>query len=130
LEDRLYRLQLKDETIIETENAPICATGFSLVKKPIEKFVTAREDGTPKLNEKTDEFFGYNNLYLSGPSVRHDNHIFCFIYKFRQRFGVIAENILTKEGYSEDDISCLVSNWKANGMYLADLSSCGEECVC
>lgn len=31
--------------------------------------------------------------FLVGPQVRHDARIYCFIYKFRQRFGLIAESI-------------------------------------
>ena len=77
-----------------------------------------------------DEFFGQKNIYLSGPSVRHENHIFCFIYKFRQRFGEIVEDILKKENYNGIDISTLVNRWKVNGMYLSDLSCCDEECIC
>ncbi|WP_299530203.1 NAD(P)/FAD-dependent oxidoreductase [Ulvibacterium sp.] len=125
-----YNLQLEDETVITTEERPICATGFSLVTQPIEEFITYTEDGSPKLHEETDEFFGHKNLYLSGPSVRHGDHIFCFIYKFRQRFGVIVEDILRKEKYEEEVISVLLEKWKANGMYLSDLSCCGDECVC
>ena len=125
-----HQLHLKNEAVIEAPQKPICATGFALVTGPIEAFITYRKDGTPLLNKETDEFLGYQNLYLSGPSVRHDNHIFCFIYKFRQRFGVIAEDILRKEGYDERDIAFLVNRWKTSGMYMADLSCCGDECVC
>ncbi|MEM1259661.1 MAG: NAD(P)/FAD-dependent oxidoreductase [Bacteroidota bacterium] len=126
----LYQIELRDKTIIDAENTPICATGFSLVKEPIEEFITYRADGSPKLRQESDEFFGHRNIYLSGPSVRHDNHIFCFIYKFRQRFGVIVEDILRKEKYKGKDISSLVEKWKASGMYLSDLSCCDLECVC
>lgn len=125
-----FLIKLKDNTIIQTEEIPMCATGFSLVKEPIKEFISDREDGSPKLIEKTDEFFGQKNIYLSGPSVRHDGHIFCFIYKFRQRFGVIVEDILRKEKHEEEKISALVERWKVNGMYLADLSCCGDECIC
>ena len=129
IEEGNYDIHIKDR-IINTSEKPICATGFSLVKKPIEKFIMNREDGNPKLKEETDEFFGQKNIYLAGPSVRHDDHVFCFIYKFRQRFGVIAEDILRKEKYFEDDIINLVQRWKENGMYLSDLSCCDVECVC
>lgn len=116
---------------IETKEKPICATGFSLLKKPVEKYLTYRQqDGLPKLDENTDEFFGHKNIYLSGPSVRHDGHIFCFIYKFRQRFGVIAEDILKKEKYSKENIDFLVKSWKESGLYLKDLTNCADECVC
>jgi thioredoxin reductase len=125
-----FEVELKDKTLITTESMPICATGFALVKKPIDEFVTTRADGSPKLQEATDEFFGHQNIYLTGPSVRHDNHIFCFIYKFRQRFGVIVEDILKKEDHDEEALELLVEKWKSNGMYLADLSCCGDACVC
>ena len=128
--DEFYNIHLKSGAVFQTEEKPISATGFSLLKKPFEKFINYREDGSPLLIEETDEFFGQENIYLAGPDVKHDNHIFCFIYKFRQRFGIIAENIIGKEGYHEDDISSLVENWKSNGMYLSDLSCCDEECVC
>ncbi len=126
----IYQIKLKDKTVIKTEQIPICATGFSLVKEPIKEFISFRDDGSPNLIPETDEFFGQKNIYLSGPSVRHDDHIFCFIYKFRQRFGVIVEDIMKKEKYSDKNISLLVDSWKRNGMYLSDLSCCGEECVC
>ena len=110
--------------------SPYSHAKYEVLKKSIEMFINYREDGSPLLVEETDEFFGQENIYLAGPDVKHDNHIFCFIYKFRQRFGVIAENIIRKEGYHEDDISSLVEKWKSNGMYLSDLSCCDEECVC
>ncbi len=128
--DGVYQLELDDESVITTERIPICATGFSLVDDPIKGLISYRKNGTPILIEETDEFFGQENLYLSGPSVRHDDHIFCFIYKFRQRFGVIVEDIMRKEDYKEEDIAKLVERWKVNGMYLSDLSCCDTECVC
>lgn len=125
-----FSVELIDKTVIESKYNPICATGFSLVQKPIEELITFRSDGLPLLNKETDEFHNQENMYLAGPSVRHDNHIFCFIYKFRQRFGVIAEDILNKEMYRINDIVSLVKKWKQKGLYLSDLSCCDEECVC
>ena len=125
-----YSIHLKGNKIIESNEPPICATGFSLVQKPIEKYITFREDGFPLLNEETDELYEKNNLYLTGPSVRHDNHIFCFIYKFRQRFGIIVSDMMNKEMYGINDIVKFVTVWKRNGLYLSDLSCCDEECKC
>lgn len=125
-----FSVQLEDKTVFKSIPRPICATGFSLVQKPIEKLITLRDDGFPLLNHETDEFYNQNDIYLAGPSVRHDSHIFCFIYKFRQRFGVIVEDILNKEMYSINDIISLVKTWKQNGLYLSDLSCCDMECVC
>ena len=125
-----FSVQTDDKTIFKSSHPPICATGFSLVQKPIEKLITMRDDGFPLLKEETDELYNQDDIYLAGPSVRHDSHIFCFIYKFRQRFGVIVEDILDKEMYSINDIVSLVNIWKQNGLYLSDLSCCDQECVC
>lgn len=125
-----FSVQLEDKTIFKSIQPPVCATGFSLVQKPIEQLISSRDDGFPLLKEETDEFYNQDNIYLAGPSVRHDSHIFCFIYKFRQRFGVIVEDILDKEMYNINDIVSLVNNWKQNGLYLSDLSCCDQECVC
>ncbi len=35
----------------------------------------------------------FSRLFLVGPAVRHGELSFCFIYKFRQRFGVVANAI-------------------------------------
>ncbi len=129
-EGNYFSVQIEDEKIFKSSQAPICATGFSLVQKPIEKLITFRNDGFPLLKEETDEFYNQDDIYLAGPSVRHDSHIFCFIYKFRQRFGVIVEDILDKEMYDINDIISLVKIWKQNGLYLSDLSCCDQECSC
>ena len=40
-----------------------------------------------------DESTRTPGLFLVGPQVRHDQRIYCFIYKFRQRFAAIAREI-------------------------------------
>ena len=125
-----YSIHLKNNSTLKSKLKPICATGFSIVKGPIEEFITYCDNGSPKLVKESDEFIGQKNIYLAGPSVRHDDHIFCFIYKFRQRFGVIVEDIMRKENVEEEQISKLIQKWKSNGMYLSDLSCCDTECVC
>ena len=65
-------------------------------------------------------------LFLCGPAVRHDNHVFCFIFKYRQRFAVVAKAIATSLGLPAEGLE-MYRSW---GMYLDDLSCCGEECVC
>ena len=59
-----YELLLADNTIIKTQNKPICATGFSLVIKPLEQLITYRKDGSPKLQEQSDESVSYTHLTL------------------------------------------------------------------
>ena len=128
--DESYIIELRDKTKIKSLQKPICATGFNLVQKPIEQLITPRADGLPLLNIESDEFYNQDNIYLAGPSVRHDDHIFCFIYKFRQRFGVIVEDIMNKEGYEINQIVEFVNKWRKYGFYLSDLSCCDQECIC
>ena len=52
---------------------------------------------------------------------------FCFIYKFRQRFAVVADAIAQRLG---KDTTEAVAARRATGMYLDDLSCCEESCEC
>lgn len=104
---------------------PILATGFQGSYRLISPLFEAREDDYPLLTEE-DESTVTPGLFFTGPMVRHDQHIFCFIYKFRQRFAVVAKTIATDLGLPAEGLE-LYRQW---GMYLDDLSCCGEECVC
>ena len=73
-----------------------------------------------------DESIKTPGLYLVGPQVRHENIIFCFIYKYRQRFGVVANSIGKRLGVDTD----LLQQYKNEGLYLDDLSCCPDECDC
>jgi len=81
--------------------------------------------GAPKLNGQ-DESTIAPGLFLSGPGVAHGNLLFCFIYKFRQRFGVVAEAIGSRLGL---DLRPL-EEYRKQGMLLDDLSCCAEDCTC
>ncbi|MEM9662813.1 MAG: NAD(P)/FAD-dependent oxidoreductase [Planctomycetota bacterium] len=109
----------------KTPIAPLLATGFVGSHPLVAELFDARDDGFPLLNEN-DESTRVPGMFLCGPAVRHDNHIFCFIYKYRQRFAVVAKAIATSLGLPAEQLE-LYRNW---GMYLDDLSCCGEECVC
>jgi len=63
---------------------------------------------------------------LVGPNVKHDNALFCFIYKYRQRFAVIAREILSRIGEESDAIE----SYANQGFLLDDLSCCDQECTC
>ena len=67
--------------------------------------------------------------FLVGPTVSHGKLSFCFIYKFRQRFGIVANAICT--GLGRDTTKAVEACRKMN-MYLDDFSccksSCGEAC--
>jgi hypothetical protein len=91
----------------------------------VAELFSRREDGYPLLSE-LDESTITPGLFLCGPMVRHENHVFCFIYKFRQRFAVVAKTVADRLGLPAEQLE-VYRQW---GMYLDDLSCCGEECAC
>ncbi|CAM2005686.1 NAD(P)/FAD-dependent oxidoreductase [Acanthopleuribacter pedis] len=115
---------LKGDTF-KTPVQPLLATGFTGSHKLVAHMFESREDGFPFLSED-DESTIVPGLFLCGPAVRHDKHIFCFIYKFRQRFAVVAKAVATSLGLPAEGLE-VYRQW---GMYLDDLSLCGEECLC
>ena len=84
--------------------------------------------GSPLLNE-FDESTRTPGLFLAGPAVRHDDLIFCFVYKFRQRFGVVADSIA--RGLGHDTVEA-VEVCRSTNMFLDDFEcckgACGETC--
>ncbi len=123
--DNEYEVKLVDGRHFVTKQPPILASGFLGSVRLIHDLFELREDGFPLLSA-SDESTLTPGLFLCGPSVRHENHVFCFIYKFRQRFAVVAKAIANQLGLPAEDLE-LYRKW---GMYLDDLSCCGEECAC
>ncbi|MCP4524083.1 MAG: NAD(P)-binding domain-containing protein [Candidatus Gracilibacteria bacterium] len=107
---------------------PILATGFKSNFEPLGDLVTYRNDGNPQLNE-FDELKKTKGIFISGPMVRQEELIFCFIYKFRQRFGIIALEIAQRLG-KNIDYQQIKKSWIKQGFYLDDFSCCENECVC
>lgn len=122
-----YQIDTGPSGVVETGHPPILATGFHAGTGPVRDFFDYREDGEIFLSED-DESTRVPGLFLSGPLVRHEHHIFCYIYKFRQRFAVIAETIADRLGLSVSDE--LLEHYERNQMRLVDLSCCGQQCAC
>ena len=120
-----YLVFTRDGQRLETPVPPLLATGFEGSLSMVEDLFEHRDDGYPLLSEQ-DESTISPGLFLVGPSVRHEQHVFCFIYKYRQRFAVVAKAIATSLGLSAEELE----TYRKWGMYLDDLSCCGEECVC
>ena len=82
--------QVTDEhaQVFHTPVAPLFAGGFTGCHPLVKDLFEPREDGLPVLSEN-DESTVTPGLFLCGPSIRHGDHVFCFIYKYRQRFGVV-----------------------------------------
>jgi len=121
----MYEVTTRDGHRFETRVPPLLAGGFEGSHKLVADLFERRDDGSLLLSEH-DESTIVPGVFLCGPAVRHDNHVFCFIFKYRQRFAVVAKAIATSLGLPAEDLE-EYRNW---GMYLDDLSHCGAECVC
>jgi cation diffusion facilitator CzcD-associated flavoprotein CzcO len=108
-----------------TDAPPVLATGFNTSARRIAPLFEWREDGFPLLTEH-DESTLAPGLFLAGPGVRQQRFIFCFIFKFRQRFAVIANQIARRLGADTAPLTL----YRQHGMYLDDLSCCGDQCAC
>ena len=122
--DDKYQVTTHDGQHFQSYVPPLMAGGFEGSHKLVSHLFELREDGFPLLN-KHDESTIISGVFLCGPSVRHDNHDFCFIYKYRQRFAVVAKAIADSLEIPADELE-MYRQW---GMYLDDLSCCGEECL-
>ena len=123
--DDTYQVTTGDGQTFTSKVAPLFAGGFDGSHKFVSHLFNTRDDGFPEINEN-DESTIVPGMYLCGPSVRHDGHIFCFIFKYRQRFAIVAQAIASAMGLPTDEF---IEAYKSWGMYLDDLSCCGQECL-
>ncbi|MEO1236276.1 MAG: NAD(P)/FAD-dependent oxidoreductase [Planctomycetota bacterium] len=123
--DDRYEVVTSDGRWFHTDVPPLLAGGFEGSHTLVADLFESRSDGFPLLNDH-DESTIAPGIFLCGPAVRHGSHVFCFIYKYRQRFAVVAKAIADSLGLPAEQLEHY-RNW---GMYLDDLSCCGEECVC
>ncbi len=131
---RVKKITNDDNYIISTEKKeftsqtkPILATGFKSSLLLVNDFFE-HDEGVIQLTED-DESTLAENLFLAGPQVRHKEAIFCFIYKFRQRFAIVAETIATRLG-KLDEVKEIIEEYNKENFYMRDLSCCGDECPC
>ena len=110
-----------------SETRPILATGFKGSLGHLDGMIEYDEDGAPLVTEEADESTIVPGLFISGPMLHHRGVSFCFIYKFRQRFAIVADAIAQRLGV---DTTKAVAARRAAGMYLDDLSCCAESCAC
>ena len=110
-----------------SDTRPILATGFKGSLTQLDGMIEYDEEGSPVVTEEADESTLVPGLFLSGPAVEHRGVNFCFIYKFRQRFAIVADTIAQRMGIDTEDA---VEARRSAGMYLDDLSCCVESCAC
>lgn len=124
-----YLLTTSNDETITSDTQPILATGFETSLIQVKDFFDW-QGGSVQLTQH-DESTKVENFYLIGPQVRHQNVIFCFVYKYRQRFGVVAKAIAEKHNLgNKQDVEQIISDYKQQNFYLDDLSCCGDECAC
>ena len=105
---------------------PILATGFGSGTAPVSEWFEYDPDGLPMLTPQ-DESIALPGLFLVGPEVSHNGHVFCFIYKFRQRFAVVARAIAARMGTDTAELEIYYDN----NMFLDDLTCCDDDkCLC
>ena len=120
-------VQASDGREWASETRPILATGFKGSLSHLDGLIEYDEDGAPVVTEEADESTLVPGLFISGPLIEHRGVNFCFIYKFRQRFAIVADSIAQRLGR---DTTEAVAARRAAGMYLDDLSCCVESCAC
>lgn len=113
------------EGAIKASNPPIVATGFGGGLKPLGDLFEIVE-GKPLLSEN-DESTAARGLFLVGPKVNHLQTAFCFIYKFRGRFPVVANEIGQRLGLDTSPLEL----YRKRGMWADDLETCcTSRCAC
>lgn len=109
-----------------SDGPPVLATGFVGGTKRVSEWFDYGEDGIPLLTSQ-DESTAMPGLFLVGPEVSHQGHLFCFIYKFRQRFAVVARAIAARMGIDTE----VLGMYYDNNMFLDDLTCCDDDkCLC
>ena len=121
-----YLVTLDDGEQLTTEGPPLLATGFEGSLTLVRDRFTFDEHGRVELDEASDGSTVVPGLFLAGPALAHREAIFCFIYKFRQRFGILARAIGERLGVDTSPLEGL----REHGFLLDDLSCCDDACVC
>ncbi len=123
-----YIIKTDNGNTFTSDHKPINCTGFD-TSLTLVKELFDFEEGYPLLTD-FDESQKTGNLFLVGPQVKHGTALFCFIYKYRQRFAIVAEKIAELMEVPSREIQEVLREYKNNNFYLKDLSCCDDECVC
>ncbi len=107
------------------DGPPLLATGFDGSLELVRDRFKFDEHGRVVVTEEADESTVLPGLFLAGPSLAHREAIFCFVYKFRQRFGVVARGVGRRLDRDIEPLEAL----REPGFLLDDLSCC-DDCAC
>lgn len=120
-------LRDQDDIPHATTTRPILANGFQSGLGLVEDLFEYDQNDLPVFTEEADESTLSPGLFYSGPSLVHRNSLFCFIYKFRARFGVIAAEIAGR--LELPDIEEKLLPYAKAGFMNRDLDCC-TNCEC
>lgn len=125
--DDWYRIQAADGRVWLVEQPPILGTGFlgGGGARQVETLFHWNDAGLPVLSD-CDESTCTPGLFLVGPHVRHETRIFCFIYKFRQRFPVVGAALAERLGLPSSTLSD--QEWRL--FEAPPLGCCADDCDC
>jgi len=124
--DGWWTLFDQDDIPFVSHTQPILANGFNGSLQLIDHLF-AHENGLPIFTEEADESTITTGLFYAGPQLVHRNSLFCFIYKFRARFGVIAAEIAQRSGLP--DVEEKLLPYLKAGFMNSDLDCC-TNCEC
>ncbi|MCX7784473.1 MAG: NAD(P)-binding domain-containing protein [Meiothermus sp.] len=120
-----YRLVLPRGHLL-APTIPILATGFGGGFEPVQHLFEWN-GASPILREESDESTLTPGLFLVGPKVNHRSTAFCFVYKFRSRFPVVASAIAKRLGVDSSPLE----PYREQGMWAENLARCCTSgCVC
>ena len=122
-----WTLRDQDDIPIATTTRPILANGFHSGLDLVSDLFDYDKNSLPVFTEEADESSITRGLFYSGPSLVHRNALFCFIYKFRARFGVIAAEIARR--LDLPNIEENLQSYAKAGFMNTDLDCC-TNCEC
>ena len=125
--DGFWTLRDQDDIPIDSTTRPILANGFYNGHGMVSEHFEFDKHGNAIFTEDADESTITPGLFYSGPALVHRNALFCFIYKFRSRFGVIAAEIADRLEMS--DIAEKLMPYAEAGFMNTDLACC-TNCEC
>lgn len=123
---QVYSIHSADGRHWQTANAPVLGTGFLKGggATQIADLWQWDAQGRIALTEH-DESPMTPGLFLVGPQVRQEERIYCFIYKFRQRFARVAAHIAKQLPVDAQVLQTSAGSWGPFGN-----SDCCEGCQC
>lgn len=123
-----FYLISQEGRVFKSQYKPILATGFKNGAQNVGgKLFSQTQTGEIDLTEK-DESVITQNAFMIGPSLKIAEQSFCYIYKFRQRFSLIAEEILKRMAHSID--TSQLKYYQQHGFSSERAHNCTLNCDC